>query len=63
MEDLITYLVTTFGGNPYFQVVSAVVVLASAICAITPTPDPKTTWGKVYKFIELLALNIGKAKQ
>jgi hypothetical protein len=63
MEDLITYFITTFGNNPYFQVVSAVVVLASAICALTPTPNPDTAWGKVYKFIELLALNIGKAKQ
>jgi len=63
MENTITYIVTTFSGNPYFQVASAVVVLASAICALTPTPDPKTIWGKAYKFIELLALNIGKAKQ
>lgn len=63
MEELITYFITTFGNNPYFHVVTAVVMLASAICALTPTPNPNTTWGKVYKFIELLALNIGKAKQ
>lgn len=44
-------------------------VAASAICALTPTP-PKdanniglTPLGKIYRIIEILALNIGKAKQ
>lgn len=63
MEQLILDLIAPFVGNPYFNVVTAVVALASAICALTPTPPPNTVWGKVYKVIEFLAINIGKAKQ
>ena len=36
---------------------------AALIVSLTPTPNPSTTWGKVYKFIELVALNFGKAKE
>ena len=46
----------------WIGVVTAVVALASAICAATPTPKDDKMLGKIYKFIELLALNIGKAK-
>ena len=63
MNDLITSLTETFSDNPYFHVITAVIVLASSICALTKTPDPNTTYGKVYKVIEFLALNIGKAKE
>lgn len=35
---------------------------ASAVVATTRTPDPKTTWGKIYRLIEVLALAIAKAK-
>ena len=38
------------------------VLLASLVCAVTPTPNPNTKLGKVYKFVELTALNIYKAK-
>lgn len=48
--------------QPWFGVVAAAVTLASAIAAITPTPKPGTALAKVYKVIDLLALNIGKAK-
>lgn len=37
--------------------------LASAICATTPTPKDDDIWGKAYKVLEVLALNLGKAKQ
>jgi hypothetical protein len=36
--------------------------LASAITAATPTPAPGTPLAMFYKIIELLALNVGKAK-
>jgi len=62
MNDLITSLTETFSANPWFHVLTAVVALASSICALTKTPDPNTTYGKVYKVIEFLAVNIGKAK-
>lgn len=37
--------------------------VASAFCAVTPTPKKDTKWGMVYELIEILALNIFKAKQ
>lgn len=47
---------------PWFTVVSAIVTAASAIAATTETPKAGTLWAKVYSLIDLLALNIGKAK-
>lgn len=35
---------------------------ASAFVATTTTPAADTTWGKVYKIIEIIALAISKAK-
>ena len=43
--------------------VTSIVCIASIVCAITPTPKDDALIGKLYKAIELLALNIGKAKQ
>jgi predicted outer membrane lipoprotein len=48
--------------QPWFGVVAAIISLASAIAAITPTPKPGTPLAKVYGIIDFLALNIGKAK-
>lgn len=42
--------------------VTAVVTAASAIAALTPTPKDDAIVGKLYKVIDVLALNIGKAK-
>ena len=44
-------------------IISVLVTIASAIAAITPTPKDDVWIGKLYKLIDLLALNIGKAKQ
>jgi hypothetical protein len=41
---------------------SKVVAAASAIAAITPTPSSDSFIGKLYKIVDWLALNIGKAK-
>ena len=44
-------------------IVGQVVLAASAIAALTPTPADDKFIGKVYKFlIDIPALNIGKAK-
>lgn len=48
--------------QPWFGVVAAAIALASSIAAITPTPKKGSMLGKVYGVIDLLALNIGKAK-
>jgi hypothetical protein len=42
--------------------VTSIVCVASIVCAITPTPKDDALIGKLYKAIELLALNVGKAK-
>jgi len=49
--------------QPWFGVVAAVIALASAVAAITPTPKKGSTLAKVYAFLDLMALNIAKAKQ
>ena len=44
-------------------VLTAAVALASAIAAMTPTPKDDGFVKKLYKLIDLLALNVGKAKE
>lgn len=58
METIITLL----QDNPWFQVVAAVVALASAVAAITPTPKEGSFLAKLYKVIDLAAINVGKSK-
>jgi uncharacterized membrane protein YbhN (UPF0104 family) len=59
MEILLTFI----QDQPWFGVLAAAVALASSIAAMTPTPKAGTALAKVYSVIDLLALNIGKAKQ
>lgn len=47
----------------WLGIVTGVVCGASIICALTPTPKDDAMIGKLYKILETLALNIGKAKQ
>ena len=49
--------------QPWFSIATAVITLASAIAATTSTPRNGTTLAKAYKIIDLLAFNVGKAKQ
>ena len=43
-------------------IVTTVVCVASFIAAVTDTPKDDELLGQFYKAIELLALNVGKAK-
>jgi hypothetical protein len=43
--------------------ITMIVTVASIVAASTSTPKDDVWIGKLYKFIDLLALNIGKAKQ
>tara|TARA_R100000935_G_scaffold48798_1_gene73547 strand:- start:150 stop:305 length:156 start_codon:yes stop_codon:yes gene_type:complete len=43
--------------------ITTIVTVASIVAASTPTPKDDVWIGKLYKFIDLLALNIGKAKE
>ena len=44
------------------QAITAVIAAASAIAALTPTPKDEGIIRKISRFIDLLALNVGKAK-
>ena len=43
--------------------VTAIVTISSIIAASTPTPKDDVWIGKIYKLIDMLAMNIGKAKE
>ncbi len=43
--------------------VTAIVTISSIIAASTPTPKDDVWIGKLYKIIDVLAMNIGKAKE
>ena len=45
-----------------FQIVTAVIAVASAVAALTPTPKDDGFVKKITGIIDLLALNVGKAK-
>ncbi len=42
--------------------ITAIVAIASLVAAVTPTPKGDKFLAKLYKVIDFLALNIGKAK-
>ena len=56
------FLITFIQDQPWFGVFTATVFLASSIAAIVPTPEKGSILSKVYGIIDLLAINIGKAK-
>ena len=43
--------------------VTGIVCAASIICSLTPTPKDDALIGRLYKIVEIAALNIGKAKE
>ena len=47
----------------YIEILFAVHAVASVICALTPTQKDDRVVAKFYKALEILALNIGKAKE
>lgn len=42
--------------------ITGIVTVFSVVAAITPTPKDNDMLSKFYQFIDLLALNVGKAK-
>jgi len=43
--------------------ITMIVTVASLVAASTPTPKDDVWIGKLYKLIDLLAMNVGKSKQ
>lgn len=60
VTELVLQLLKT---TPWYSVITAAVTLASAVAAVSPTPKKGTRLAKAYSVVDLLALNIGKAKQ
>ncbi len=61
MTQLISYLTNNF--DSILFAVSSLVAAASAVAALTPTPKDDALFKKLYKIVDWLALNIGKAKE
>lgn len=61
MDIDLSPIITPFLDNPWVQVITATVTLASAIAAATKTPK-EGLGAKLYFILDLLALNILKAK-
>jgi|TARA_R110000764_G_scaffold421_1_gene1672 hypothetical protein len=59
--DILNWIITNAG--TLIGVASSVVAAASAIAALTPTPKDDTWVAKLYKIVDWLALNVGKAKE
>tara|TARA_B100000287_G_scaffold256315_1_gene240924 strand:+ start:387 stop:548 length:162 start_codon:yes stop_codon:yes gene_type:complete len=45
------------------NIVTAIIAACSTIAALTPTPTDDSLVAKAYKVIDMLAINIGKAKE
>jgi|TARA_Y100000356_G_C11162116_1_gene236583 hypothetical protein len=43
--------------------IMAIISVSSIIAAVTPTPKDDVWIGKLYKLIDMMALNVWKAKQ
>lgn len=59
METLFSY----FSDNPWFAVVTTFIAFASALAAATPTPKEGTVLAKLYKIVDLAAINVSHAKE
>ncbi len=61
MIESVVFLVTSNIAT-VFNVVFSIVAIASSVAAITKTPSDDAWVSKVYQIIDLLALNVGYAK-
>ena len=63
--DLLAAFLDWIRKNPAEAIsyVTSIVTIASILCAGTNTPDPNSFFGRLYKVLELLAFNFGRAKQ
>ena len=49
--------------NEWIAVIPSIVMGASLICALTPTPKDDAIVGKIYRILDWCALKVGKAKE
>jgi len=57
---MISFILTVFD---ILYALPVICCVCSAIAATTPTPIDDNIWSKIYKYIDVFALNIGKAKE
>lgn len=63
MHELVTWLQHILTHlPPWLTAIMAVVTAASTVTALTPTPRDDRFIGRVYRVLEMLALNVGRAK-
>ncbi len=64
IQQVLNWLAQSDSVGKWLIIIMPIVTsVCSLITALSKTPDPKTTWGKIYKIIlEIPALNVGKAK-
>jgi hypothetical protein len=60
MKEIIALLINN--ATEIVAILTSLVTLASLVTAMTPTPKDDAIVGKIYKIVEWLALNVGKAK-
>jgi hypothetical protein len=60
--ETIDILIKLIQDNTIVTVVTSVVTVFSVIAASTPTPKEGTFLSKLYKLVDILAVNVGKAK-
>tara|TARA_R110001606_G_scaffold213968_1_gene361809 strand:+ start:326 stop:508 length:183 start_codon:yes stop_codon:yes gene_type:complete len=56
------YILELLESQAWWVWASAAISAASAFVAATPTPAEGSRWSKVYKVIEVIALNVFRAK-
>jgi len=61
MQDTLKYVQENW--EEILAILTGAVALASAIAAMTPTPKDDGIVKKLYKLVDLLAINVGKAKE
>lgn len=64
METLLNGVAEFFAAFPaWLNALLSLVAAASAITALTPTPRDDNIVGRIYRVLEWLALNVGRAKE
>ena len=58
--NILNWIITN--ASDLIGVAATIIAAASAVAALTPTPKDDTWVAKIYKVVDWLALNVGKAK-
>ncbi len=63
MDVVLQWMTGASTETPHWLVaLTSVVSAASAVAAVTPTPKDDRILGRLYRIVDVLALNIGRAK-